>query len=193
MVDDQIDDLKKSLSTKCTCLLNFVGSEKGWCDSLFENQFAVLDSGYEAVQVTPGCVGDVLLCLEGKVHVFGIPFKSCPGDKYADKRENLVRAQKSTLAELVSKRGGFVVTLTKNHLFAVPPCFITITRVASSGIDAEDAELLRWGYYCKDWPLEGHTIMHECLSVILEDMEGADDATALQSWADYALFELGSD
>ena len=41
--------------------------------------------------------------------------------------------------------------------------------------------------------MEGHTIMHECLSVILEDMEGADDATALQSWADYCMFELGSD
>ena len=49
------------------------------------------------------------------------------------------------------------------------------------------------GYYNKDWPSGSHTNTHECLTVILEDMEGADDATALQSWADYALFELGSD
>ena len=79
--------------------------------------------------------------MEGSEFLCGIPYDSCPGDTFADKRRYILTLPVDDLKSLVNETHGFVITMKSGCevVYVIPSGFVLAMACTT------DAKCLRWG------------------------------------------------
>ena len=126
------------LESCCT----FVGTEKSWGQTIFENQFFICRQGFSEIAISPWGVGDCKWVLAGMMVIFGLAYAACPGSNFSQKVNFVTGLRQADLERLLKEEPScFLLQASMGELVAIPPASLVLTHVPN-----EDCEGVRWGF-----------------------------------------------
>ena len=113
--------------------IKFPASESQLKKALTDFHVLVLMDGYQNTNVTPFCLPEVQACVDGEVHLVGVPPAALDGDNTMAKFDTMNNMTWATLKPLV-EASGFARKLVAGSVVATPPGMLVATLVCPNGV-----------------------------------------------------------
>lgn len=121
------------------------GKDEAWLDDIFKKQFFLYLETYAKTSVTPFCLPEARVLLEGELFLAALPMSSLEGETPAEKLDGLGGMRVDMFLEAV-KAHGMCVHMLPGTSVIVPRGFAVLELVVPCGSSAQGVSGVRWSF-----------------------------------------------
>ena len=139
------ENFDKAVHSKLPC-----GTDEGWLDDVFKKQFFLSTPSHSKVSLTPFCLPEVRLILEGELFIAAMPLECLQGTSAADKLDGMLQMRVDVWLQTLAECG-MCTRMLPGAAVILPAGYCIFEVVVAQSDDADAcASGLRWSFISED-------------------------------------------